>query len=177
MTGRSFLDVLFSGKGGRVDAARNRVFFGKEFHNPDEIFPMRGVRTDEFLYIHNFNPDVPKRWTLGGAPPVLDAESPDFGPKVSAYPDLYIIARRNDPEIAKLYDMAYGPRPREELYDVKHDRWQLNNLAEDPAYAEVKAGLKQKLFEYLGKTGDPRIGDDPDIFHRYFEKYAPKTIK
>jgi len=177
MTGRSFLDVLFSGKGGRVDAARNRVFFGKEFHNPDEIFPMRGVRTDEFLYIHNFNPDVPKRWTLGGAPPVLDAKSPDFGPTVSAYPDLYIIRRRNDPEIGKLYDMAYGPRPREELYDVKHDRWQLNNLAEDPAYAEIKAGLKQKLFEYLGKTGDPRIGDDPDVFHRYFEKYAPKDIK
>lgn len=38
----------------------------------------------------------------------------------------------------------------EELYDLKNDPYELNNLALDPAYASVKAGLAAKL-EQLNK--------------------------
>ncbi len=177
MTGRSFVTTLKSTEDGRVDETRDHVFFGKEFHNPDEIFPMRAVRTDDFLYIHNFNPDVPRRWTLGNPPKTIPRDAPSFEKSVSPSPADYLIRARDEPEVGKLFDLAYGPKPREELYDVKNDEYQLNNLADDPKYAARKAALKAKLFDYLTQTGDPRMGDDPDIFHRYFKKYAPANIK
>jgi len=177
MTARSFLPTLLADKDGRVDATRDRAFFGKEFHNPDEHFPMRAVRTDDFLYIHNFNPDVPVRWPDGNAPPTIDRSHPRFAERVADYPDLYLIARRDDPEVRKLYDLAYGPRPREELYDVKNDEWQLNNLADDPAYAEIKAGLQASLFDYLAETGDPRPAGQGDQFREYFEKLRPRNVR
>jgi N-sulfoglucosamine sulfohydrolase len=177
MTGRSFVQTLKAESDGRVDHSRDHVFFGKERHNPDEFFPMRAIRTDDFLYIHNFNPDVPRRWTYSKPPQVIARDHPTFEKYASDYPAQYLIRARDKPEVSRLFDLAYGPQPSEELYDVKNDEFQLNNLADDPRYAAVKAELKAKLFAYLTKTGDPRMGEDPDIFDRYFEKYAPPGIE
>ncbi len=52
----------------------------------------------------------------------------------------------------------------EELYDLKKDPWTLKNVADDPAYAEVKAKMVAKMNEYLLKTGDPRATGDMKIF-------------
>ncbi len=35
------------------------------------------------------------------------------------------------------------------LYDMKKDPWQLENVVADPAYAEVKAELRQKLLDWI----------------------------
>ena len=61
-----------------------------------------------------------------------------------------------------------GPKkegePWEELYDLKKDPWTLKNVADDPAYAEIKAKMIAKMNEYLLKTGDPRATGDMKIF-------------
>ena len=60
MTGRSFLDVLQSGKSGTVDATRNVMLVGKERHDlgrpNDAGYPVRAIRTLEFLYVRNYEP-------------------------------------------------------------------------------------------------------------------------
>jgi hypothetical protein len=38
-------------------------------------------------------------------------------------------------------------------------------VAADPAYAQVRAGLEQRLMDELRRTGDPRLVDDG----RYYE--------
>jgi len=62
-----------------------------------------------------------------------------------------------------------GPKkqgePWEELYDVKNDPWTLKNLADDPAYAKIKAEMKAKLEAYQKQTNDPRITGDMQIFN------------
>ncbi len=45
-------------------------------------------------------------------------------------------------------------RPFEELYDLQADPCEITNLAEDAAYAEIKAKLKAELFRRLAATGD-----------------------
>ena len=66
MTGRSFLDVLASGKSGQIDPARNRMVIGKERHDlgrpHDQGYPVRAIRTPEYLYVRNYEPD---RWPVG----------------------------------------------------------------------------------------------------------------
>ena len=41
------------------------------------------------------------------------------------------------------------PRPPEELYDLENDPLERENLAEDPGYAGVKAGLRKELDDWL----------------------------
>ena len=66
MTGKSFLDVLRSEKAGSVDASRNVMYIAKERHDigrPNNWgYPVRAVRTREFLYVRNYEPD---RWPAG----------------------------------------------------------------------------------------------------------------
>ncbi len=60
--------------------------------------------------------------------------------------------------------VVYGKRPRVELYDLKKDPHQTKNVAEDPAYAQVKAGLEKRLLDELQRTGDPRLVEDGKFF-------------
>ncbi|HRX53729.1 MAG TPA: hypothetical protein P5016_04430, partial [Verrucomicrobiales bacterium] len=46
------------------------------------------------------------------------------------------------------------PRPREELYDLKLDPWELNNLAAEPAFDPVRETLAGVLKEWERRTGD-----------------------
>jgi uncharacterized sulfatase len=66
MTGRSFLDVLVSGKSGQVDPRRDRVFTERERHTVcrpgEKSYPCRAIRTREFLYIRNLRPEL---WPAG----------------------------------------------------------------------------------------------------------------
>jgi predicted secreted Zn-dependent protease len=47
-------------------------------------------------------------------------------------------------------------RPSEELYDLRKNSDQLNNVADDPSYAKVKEELAARLMAELKATGDPR---------------------
>ena len=63
MTGRSFVDVLL----GKPSATpRDHVFIERERHanvrRGDLSYPIRGIRTKDFLYLRNLRPD---RWPAG----------------------------------------------------------------------------------------------------------------
>ena len=68
------------------------------------------------------------------------------------------------PAVKKFVTLFASPRPREELYDSEADPWQLNNIADSPAHAAVKARLKAQLEAYQRQTRDPRITGDMKIF-------------
>ncbi|MEZ6133077.1 MAG: DUF4976 domain-containing protein, partial [Planctomycetaceae bacterium] len=46
-------------------------------------------------------------------------------------------------------------RPILELYDLETDPWEVNNLADDKAVAEVKARMVAELLQRLTDTHDP----------------------
>ena len=60
------------------------------------------------------------------------------------------------------FDLCFGKRPEEELYDLAKDEFQMHNVAADARYGDTKAKLWERLRQYLEKTGDPRVaGQDP----------------
>ena len=136
MTGRSFLNILTSGKSGQVDPTRDRVVAGLEKHG--QLFPMRTLKTHQFQYIRNFMPG-----------PYLCTDS---GPTIE-----FLKAHAEAPEYKQMAQWCFGERPAEELYDLVKDPYELNNVANLPAYAEVKKRMAADLEEYLRKTNDPRI--------------------
>lgn len=177
MTGRSLWNVLKSDRTGLVDDSRTRVFTGRERHveiarSDYTPYPQRAVRTADHVLIVNFRPD---RFPLGdhylldssGTPSVEDLENEtrvtlpdeDSGPTKA-----WLVGVRDTPEWKAHFDWVYGKRPKYELYDLKKDPHETTNLADDPAYAEVKTKLEKELMDVLTGTGDPRMVDDGKFF-------------
>lgn len=164
MTGRSLLPLLTSGKSGRIEPERDRVFVGRERHDlfregPEGNFlgyPMRAIRTDHFLYIRNF---APGRVPAESGPRISDA---DFGPT-----KVFFATFRDDPKIALLHQLCFGLRPAEELYDLSTDPDQMRNVAGEKAYAAAQAELRDELDAWMKQMRDPRALGRGDIFDRY----------
>ena len=55
-----------------------------------------------------------------------------------------------------MFDLAFGKRPAEELFDLAKDLYQMTNVAAEPEYEKVKTGLAERLTAHLKATGDPR---------------------
>ncbi len=155
MTGRSLLDLLSSEKQGRVDSARDHVILARERHTPWRAgrlgYPMRAIRTDQFLYIRNLEPD---RWPAGD-PPIFGEVDP------SPTKDL-MRARKDAPGFERYYEAAFSKRPAEELYDLTRDASQMSNVATHDFYAKIKSFLTARLDQRLLTTADPRaLGHPP----------------
>jgi hypothetical protein len=75
--------------------------------------------------------------------------------------------RDKDETHRRLYDLAFGKRPAEELFDLKSDPDQLKNVAADPAYAGIMRKLSTALVDELRETGDPRITGGGEKFDHY----------
>ena len=168
MTGRSLLPILGSAKDGRVSPDRDFVVFGRERHvvaqeAPDlGGYPSRGIRTDKFLYIRNYEPD---RWPAG-TPDHARAQVPnawladcDNGPT-----KWFLWANRDTPAIKRYYDLAFAKRPAEELYDLEKDPGQLQNVAGDPEYLRVRRELGARIARELIAAGDPRLEGRGSMF-------------
>jgi arylsulfatase A-like enzyme len=171
MTGRSFLDVLLSDKSGRVDPTRNFVVTGREREDvgrPGNVgYPVRTIRTDDFLYLHNFKPE---RW------PAVDPES-NYADIDDSPTKSLIIEQQKKGEL-KYYNLAMGKRPEEELYRVGTDPGCVTNVANDSAYAETKKQLAEKLEKFLRDQKDPRILGNGDAFDHYeYKGSAAKKAK
>ena len=179
MTGKSLLPVLKSERSGQVDSQRTFVVTGRERHvatarEGQLPYPQRAIRTGDFLYIHNFAPD---RWPMGD-PQGLDdlhAEAPPVDDLARntriAYPDLdasptkaYMIHHRAEHAIRPLFEIGFGKRPREELYDLRVDPHYMNNLADDPEYDPIQKELAADLMQTLREQNDPRLAESPCRF-------------
>ena len=156
MTGRSFVDVLEPDRSGWVDRNRNRMLIGKERHDlgrPNNWgYPVRAIRTPEYLYVRNFKPD---RWPAGN--PETGYRNCDASPTKSS------ILRSFDSS----YRMSFGKRPAEELYRVDRDPDCVRNLAGDPSHSETKKSLRAELDMRLKQDGDPRVLGQAWVFDTY----------
>ena len=136
----------------------------------------------DYIYIVNFEPD---RWPMGDPKGIDDpgAELPSYEElaynTMVAFYDLdasptkaWMIHHREQDDVEPLYLLAFGKRPREELYDLRRDPDYMTNVAADPAYAEIRAGLEARLLDTLGEQNDPRLMEQPCRFE--FEPYAGK---
>ena len=158
MAGKSILPILTSSASGRVDPARDFIVSGRERHTHARInnvgYPARAIETDDYLYIRNFEP---QRWPMGH-----EFADVDDSPSKS-----YVLNNKNDPLVKPKYDLSFEMRPAVELYDLNSDPQCLNNVADNPVYAQVKEQLWKKLKDILLKQKDPRVLGTGDIFESY----------
>jgi arylsulfatase A-like enzyme len=163
MTGRSFVKLV---TGEEKPGSRNTVFLERERHASSRKglagYPMRAVRTREYLYIRNIHPD---RWPAGD--PSEDYFYGPFGDCDPGGAKTAIVTRHDEKEIAPYYELCFGKRPAEELFDVRNDPHNLTNLAADASYAGAKDKMRAMLDRWMKDTADPRATSDDDPWDRY----------
>lgn len=155
------LPTLIEAAGGRVKAARydgasflealtgdkpTRRQYAYAMHNnlPEgPAYPIRSVRDKQYRYIRNLSPDSlhVQRYIMG---------KPEHNP----YWNTWMWAAADNPKTERLVS-RYLNRPAEELYDSEQDPYELNNLADNPRFADVKARLSKELDRWMTEQGDP----------------------
>ncbi len=131
MDGFSFEPILKGGK----QPQRDHVF--TMFHRDQfRVLEMRALHTKKYGYIFN-------AWANGQTKFIADNQ-------------VYTLesGAKRDPKIAERLQF-YLYRSREELYDYEKDPWSLNNLAEDPAYEEIRKKMQKQLCDWMVEKGDP----------------------
>lgn len=163
MTGRSFLDLLTGGRAGRVDPRRDKVFTERERHaavrEGNKSYPVRAVRTREFLYLRNLRPQL---WPAGD--PAFPNVVGPFGDVDGSPTKSEILDRREEAAMAPFFTLAFAKRPAEELYDLTKDPAQLHNVAGAPEYAAAQKKLRAELERWMRETGDPRAEGETDFW-------------
>jgi N-sulfoglucosamine sulfohydrolase len=113
---------------GESYAPREAVFAEKTFHN--EYDPLRCIRTDRHKLIAR-----------------LEASNP-----VEAPADVM-----RSPTYREMIEETLGHHGHFELYDLKADPLERDNLAGEAGHAELERDLKQRLHAWMEETNDPLL--------------------
>lgn len=109
---------------------------------------IRSVRSDRFLYIRNYHPQRPH----------LQPNAYKDGKSIVQTLRALHAAGKLDPVAEKL---LFSPtRPPEELYEWNKDRWQVKNLAGDPAHRKSLETMRARLDQWIAETRDR--GPEPE---------------
>lgn len=109
---------------------------------------LRAVKDKRFKYIRNYRPEQ------GYYLPV------DYREKIPTMQEL--LRLRGEGKLTDVQAQWFrDSKDVDELFDTIADPHELNNIAEDPTYAEVLESLKMEMDNWLA-----RIGDDPEISER-----------
>lgn len=108
----------------------------------DDVYDMaRAVRTKDYMYIRNYMPHLP-----------YIQKSVIFSDEKRSYAELHRV--RRDGELPVEGEAMYRSRPREELYNVQTDPFELNNLAGKPEYRFILETMRNRLNEWIYETRD-----------------------
>ena len=177
MTAKSLINLLESEKEGLVDKKRDFIVSARERHafvrKGGTGYGARSIRTKDFLYIRNYEPDS---WPTGDPPLYGDVDA-----HMLHYPcptKMYLLKNKEKDGIKALFELAFEKRPGEELYDLTRDPYQMINVADVAEYSDIRIMLTDKLTEHLMENGDPRElgGEMKWLGARYFAEkdFNPK---
>jgi len=119
---------------------RNAIYAARD-RCDETVEYLRGLRTQRYKYIRNYL-----------------YQRPHLQPNRYKDKKDIIIALRAAHKAGSLneaQEMIFNvPRPKEELYDLKNDPYEINNLANDPKYKKQLDRFSKRLDTWIKKTGD-----------------------
>jgi arylsulfatase A-like enzyme len=161
VAGKSLTDIFFAEKDENAIFDRDFVLVGKERHDVgrpnDQGYPVRGIFKEDYLYLRNFKPE---RWPKGN--PETGYLNCDGSPTKT-----YILDTRRKKGQMEYWQLNFGKRIAEELYNIKEDPFCMNNLAENEKFANRKNKMEAFMIQRLLEQEDPRILGNGDIFDSY----------
>ena len=174
MIAKSLMPILLSPDSGQIDDTRTFVVTGRERHarkaREGELpYPQRAIRTKDFLYIRNFKPD---RYPAGDP-------AGKYGDIDGSPTKTWMVEHRADKAVRPMFELGFGKRPAEELYDLRRDPDHMRNLAAIADYEATRRELSAKLMRVLTEQKDPRVIENPCRYEHppYAGGALPKNSK
>ena len=135
LPGRSMLPIL----GEENPKGWDAVFGSHQLHEITMYYPMRSITTERYRLIVNLDhqKDFPLSSDIWGSPTWQD------------------IRKNGLKTMGQKSVDAFLQRPKEELYDLKNDPNENNNLASDSGHAEILADLRRRVRKMQADTNDP----------------------
>lgn len=144
LDGKSMLPVFI----GENDHHKDFVYAihtSRGIHNGPDHFGRRSVRSDQFKLIHNVDPDASFQCMID---------------KDEYFQEWVANAEAGNEHAQRLLQRYHNP-PEFELYNVKNDRFEMNNIIDEPQYAEVVKELKGELKSWMESQGD--LGNETEL--------------
>jgi N-sulfoglucosamine sulfohydrolase len=161
MQGQAFLGAQKSPEARKyVYAARDRMDPATE--------TIRAVRDKDFKYIKNYRPDEP--WV----------KFLPYRDQMELMQELLRIGKNNGASLPPSQQWIVAQtKPPEELYDTRVDPYEVNNLAEDPKFAQKLAELRRAHKRWKEETGDLGHIPEPELIKKLWPPHGvqPQTEK
>lgn len=159
--GKSLVGMLTSNPSEHTNPHRDFVLLGRERTDvgrpDDQGYPVRAIVKGKFIYHRNYESD---RWPSGN--PETGYMDTDGSPTKTAL----LNANRNQVR-QDLWQLSFGKKPEEELYQIDIDPFSINNLAFDANYNDLKNELRSQMEQELKAQKDPRMSGQGDLFDQY----------
>ncbi|MEC8554216.1 MAG: sulfatase [Planctomycetota bacterium] len=151
-----------------------REHYFAEYHThaaAPNFFPQRCVRGQRYKLIESLLPDIVHPDYVN----TIRKLHGDHERRKSKKPlDLYQVIASAEPTVRAAYELTRRP-PRFQLYDLKSDPFEFQNLATDPAYAIVLKDLQSRLNNWRKETNDPLL--DPEKLRKLTQEVQSVTKK
>ena len=159
--------------GTNADPARRYVFTTRDRH--DEVVQrVRSVRSDRYRYIRNYIPERPFLFY--------------HGHQRAMYPVIALLDQLDkEGKLNAVQKQLVAPRlPDEELYDLRSDPFEINNLAgsDDPEHRRTLRKLRGVLDDWMEETNDHgRQLEPPELVQQWIKVmygrwgYPPDELK
>ncbi len=108
------------------------------------MFQLSTIRTRTHRYILNLAPDTVFTTHITGC---------KSGPHYLPFWDSWVEKAKTDDAAGRIVD-AYQRRAYEELYDMRKDPFDMDNLADNPEYSQLLGALRTQLAQWCKKQGD-----------------------
>lgn len=156
----------------KPEAMQGRVFMGPQRETPREylfagrdrgdetVDRIRTVRSQRYRFLRNYYPERPFLQTNRY--------------KETQYPTIWVLRKlHQEGKLTPVQARLMAPtRPREELYDLEKDPYEIHNLAESPAHSAVLQRLRGELDAWIERTDDQgRFPEDPRVIE-YYDRLA-----
>jgi len=159
--------------GPNADSPRRYAFTHRDRH--DEVVQrVRSVRSERYRYIRNYIPERPFMFY--------------HGHQRAMYPVVTLLSQlHKEGKLNAVQQQLLAPRlPEEELYDLKNDPYEINNLAgsDDPEHRRMLRQLRGALADWIEETGDRGMhAEPPELVQQWMKVmydrwgYPPKELK
>ncbi len=132
------------------DAQEREVLFTARDRCDETVDIIRTVRTDQYKYIRNFYSFIPH----------LQHNRYKDGKEITQ--TLREMHQKGSLP-ARLDRMYFDPRPKEELYNLEEDPHEMNNLADNSDYKDVRNRLKNELYSRMKEYRDMGLIPEPEL--------------
>jgi hypothetical protein len=121
----------------------------------ERVDMIRTVRNKRFKYLKNFHPDRPYYLPVA------------YREKMEVMQEL--LRMRDAGSLDENQALWFRPsKVEEELFDTENDPHELNNIAGDPAYADVLASLRAECERWMKAIDDKGLIDEKDLIKTFY---------